>query len=322
MYHSTRWSSPSPPCARATSLRWAWPHRGAAHPGHTPDSLSLLVADTARSDEAWLLLSGDLLSWATWAGPTWRQRIPGGAGAKPPHQPLRHPGGPARPPGGVPAHGAGSLCGRGMSALRSSTLGFERLANPMLQLPEFAAFRKAVTTALPARPKSFSGSSPSTAGSAPARPLPPGQGPEPGPLRRPARDRGLGHRHPRPRAFGGAHIPDSLNIGFEPASPTGPAWWWTRTRSSSWWWTTASAMRPCAPNCTASATTTSWAGSPADCPPGSPAAVPWTGSPRPPPRRSGSCWTAARAPPGGRAHRQEWETGHIPEPCTGPWRTS
>lgn len=40
-----------------------------------------------------------------------------------------------------PAHGQGTLCGRGMSAKKSSTLGYERRANPMLRFESFEAFK-------------------------------------------------------------------------------------------------------------------------------------------------------------------------------------
>jgi hypothetical protein len=40
-----------------------------------------------------------------------------------------------------PAHGEGSLVRRGMSAKKSSTLGYERRANPMLRFSSFEAFK-------------------------------------------------------------------------------------------------------------------------------------------------------------------------------------
>jgi len=104
-----------------------------------------------------------------------------------------------------------------MSPLRSTTLGFERLANPMLQFPEFAAFRKAVTTALPARPKSFSRIIAINRHGAPLLdrcPLEKALNPD---RFAALRDQGAGVIDTRDAAaFGGAHIPGSLNIGFEP----------------------------------------------------------------------------------------------------------
>jgi hypothetical protein len=43
-----------------------------------------------------------------------------------------------------------------MSAKKSSTLGYERRANPMLGLLSFEAFKTEVMSAFPVRPKSFS----------------------------------------------------------------------------------------------------------------------------------------------------------------------
>ena len=55
-----------------------------------------------------------------------------------------------------PAHGQGSLCGKGMSAKPLSTLGYERLANPMLGYSDFSDFKNVVLSDLPVRPQSFS----------------------------------------------------------------------------------------------------------------------------------------------------------------------
>jgi hydroxyacylglutathione hydrolase len=54
-----------------------------------------------------------------------------------------------------PAHGAGSLCGRSMRAERSSTIGTERLTNYALQIPSRDEFIAQLTTNLPMRPEYF-----------------------------------------------------------------------------------------------------------------------------------------------------------------------
>jgi hydroxyacylglutathione hydrolase len=54
-----------------------------------------------------------------------------------------------------PAHGAGSLCGRSMRAERSSTIGTERLTNYALQIPSREEFIAQLTANLPARPEYF-----------------------------------------------------------------------------------------------------------------------------------------------------------------------
>jgi hydroxyacylglutathione hydrolase len=54
-----------------------------------------------------------------------------------------------------PAHGAGSLCGRAMRAERSSTIGTERLTNYALQIGSREEFIGQLTTNLPTRPDYF-----------------------------------------------------------------------------------------------------------------------------------------------------------------------
>jgi hydroxyacylglutathione hydrolase len=110
-------------------------HIEALHtPGHTPEHLSFLVYDTARTAEAaQLLLSGDFL----FVGSVGRPDLIGEdakvklAGTQ--YDSVQKI---ARLPDGVevhPGHGAGSMCGAGMSARPMSTLGFERIANPFLR---------------------------------------------------------------------------------------------------------------------------------------------------------------------------------------------
>ena len=54
-----------------------------------------------------------------------------------------------------PAHGAGSLCGRQMSAERSSAIGKERLTNYALQARSCEEFVRLLTDGLPPRPEYF-----------------------------------------------------------------------------------------------------------------------------------------------------------------------
>jgi glyoxylase-like metal-dependent hydrolase (beta-lactamase superfamily II)/rhodanese-related sulfurtransferase len=54
-----------------------------------------------------------------------------------------------------PAHGAGSLCGRAMRAERSSTIGTERLTNYALQIASREEFIAQLTANLPSRPDYF-----------------------------------------------------------------------------------------------------------------------------------------------------------------------
>jgi hydroxyacylglutathione hydrolase len=186
-------------------------------PGHTPNAISLLVTDMGRSVEPQMLLTGDLL----FVGDIGRPDLPGSEiideqvknlynslyvklAAYPDHLEV------------FPAHGEGSLCGRGMSAKKSSTLGYERRANFMLRFPSFDAFKAEVMSAFPLRPKSFSHIIETNLKGAPTldacpmdKNLTPRQFEEimaDGATIIDARDSA---------AFGGFHIPGSINIGFE-----------------------------------------------------------------------------------------------------------
>ncbi len=136
---------------------------GSAHlkvlhtPGHTPNSISLLVTDLARSTEPELILTGDVL----FVGDVGRPDLPGSEIMDQQVQDLydslyKTLG---SLPDGLevyPAHGQGSLCGRNMSPKTSSTLGYERKANPMLRCENFAEFKKKILSNMPMRPQSFS----------------------------------------------------------------------------------------------------------------------------------------------------------------------
>ncbi len=126
-------------------------------PGHTPNSVSLLVADPARSTRPELILTGDLL----FVGDIGRPDLPGDEIMDEQIRNLFHSLNSVLGdlPDGLevyPAHGQGSLCGTGMSAKPHTTLGYERIANPRLQLKDFAAFKKSILAHLPMRPQSFS----------------------------------------------------------------------------------------------------------------------------------------------------------------------
>lgn len=103
-------------------------------PGHTDESMSYALVDTALDDSIFMVLTGDAL----FAGDVGRTDLYG------PSETLRLSGAlydslfnKILPLGdGVilcPAHGAGSVCGGAISEREWSTLGFERLHNPLLQ---------------------------------------------------------------------------------------------------------------------------------------------------------------------------------------------
>jgi hydroxyacylglutathione hydrolase len=100
-------------------------------PGHSPESVSLLVTDLKRGTDPWFVLTGDTL----FVGAVGRPDLPGHARENAAqlyasiHDKL------LTLPDDLeiyPGHFSGSLCGAGLSGKPSSTLAFERRWNPML----------------------------------------------------------------------------------------------------------------------------------------------------------------------------------------------
>jgi glyoxylase-like metal-dependent hydrolase (beta-lactamase superfamily II) len=128
-----------------------------ATPGHTPESITLLVSDTTRAAEPWMALTGDLL----FVGDVGRPDLVGADAARALAADLRDSlfDKVLRMDDGLliyPGHGAGSLCGRAIGSVRSSTLGFERRFNPPLQVSEKDEFVDYMTTNLPEQPGNHS----------------------------------------------------------------------------------------------------------------------------------------------------------------------
>lgn len=125
-------------------------------PGHTPESVSILVADLTRAPEPWFVLTGDTL----FAGGVGRPDLAGAeeapalAGALfdslhrrllvlPDHVEV------------YPGHFGGAACGKGLSGKPASTIGFERRFNPALQLGAREDFVRFVLADLPPQPAAF-----------------------------------------------------------------------------------------------------------------------------------------------------------------------
>ena len=125
-------------------------------PGHTAESICLLVTDLEKSPSPWAVLTGDTL----FIGDVGRPDL------SPRHTPAQLAGmlydslhSKLMPLADnvllYPAHGAGSLCGKNMRAERSSTIGTERLTNYALQIKSREEFIARLTANLPARPEYF-----------------------------------------------------------------------------------------------------------------------------------------------------------------------
>ncbi|MBI5667866.1 MAG: MBL fold metallo-hydrolase [Chloroflexi bacterium] len=122
-------------------------------PGHTPDSVTLLIADTTRGDQPWMALTGDTL----FVGDAGRPDLVGVEAARELaghlHDTLNHEY--LTLDDGVlvyPGHGAGSLCGKSIGSVRVSTIGYERQHNPALEPRDKAEFVDFATRDLPEQP--------------------------------------------------------------------------------------------------------------------------------------------------------------------------
>jgi hydroxyacylglutathione hydrolase len=121
-------------------------------PGHTPDSICLLVTDHERADEPWFILTGDTV----FIGDVGRPDLGGAQAAAGLYDSLQRAILPLDDSVEVyPAHGGGSLCGRAMSSKPGSTIGFERRFNPSLRARSRDEFVDMLMAGLPPKPPSF-----------------------------------------------------------------------------------------------------------------------------------------------------------------------
>jgi len=187
-------------------------------PGHTPESISILLTDHAVSERPQKVLTGDTL----FIGDVGRPDLAGSRGftaeqmAGMLYDSLH--GKLLTLPDEVevyPAHGAGSMCGRNISKETSSTIGEQRRFNYALQPMEREAFVGMMTTDLPPAPQYFPRDAEINRGG--ARPL--AELPPPTPLSSPELLARIGNGalalDVRPAAaFGAGSVPGSVNIGL------------------------------------------------------------------------------------------------------------
>jgi glyoxylase-like metal-dependent hydrolase (beta-lactamase superfamily II) len=125
-------------------------------PGHTPESICLVVTDRSRASEPWFVLTGDTLFSGSVGRPDLLgqgaeerlaeqlyESVHGRLLTLPDHLEVH------------PAHFSGAACGKGLSGKPGSTIGFERRFNPALQQRTKDEFLRFVLADLPPQPPSF-----------------------------------------------------------------------------------------------------------------------------------------------------------------------
>ncbi|MEP6743685.1 MAG: MBL fold metallo-hydrolase [bacterium] len=203
-------------------------------PGHTPESICILVTDTEVSDQPQKILTGDTL----FIGDVGRPDLAGGKGYTPQmmaammydtlHEKL------LKLPDDTevyPAHGAGSMCGKSMSKETSSTIGEQRKFNYALKPMAKDEFVHMMTADLAEAPAYFPKDAEiNRTGAEPLNNLAKPVALSPGEVRgltastqtnslrySPTRTKSLHHviLDVRPAAeFGAGHVAGSLNIGL------------------------------------------------------------------------------------------------------------
>ncbi|MGH2767478.1 MAG: MBL fold metallo-hydrolase [Candidatus Methylomirabilales bacterium] len=124
-------------------------------PGHSPESVCLLVSDMSRSPEPAFLLTGDTLLVGDVGRPD--LHVPAEEGARDLYRSLHERILTLEDHLEIfPAHFSGSVCGVGLSPRTSSTLGYERRVNPLLyQELRLETFVEALAGRKVARPAGY-----------------------------------------------------------------------------------------------------------------------------------------------------------------------
>ena len=187
-------------------------------PGHTPESISILVIDNDASPQPQKVLTGDAL----FIGDVGRPDLAGGRGYSAEqmaatlydslHDKLMTLDDAVEV---YPAHGAGSMCGRNISKETSSTIGEQRRFNYALKPMSKDEFVRMMTADLPEAPAYFPRDAEINRTGAPALE----ELPRPGALAPQEvyalSKKGLLLLDVRPSsAFGNAHVPGALNIAL------------------------------------------------------------------------------------------------------------
>ena len=199
-------------------------------PGHTPEHIAFLITDTAAADEPIAIATGDFVFVGDVGRPDLLERAAKYAGtmeqaARTLFRSLQTF---KQLPDWLqiwPGHGAGSACGKGLSAVPHSTVGYERRFNWAFGYTDENEFVTAVLAGQPEPPKYFAEmkrinkEGPRVLGDVPS------------PARLPAARIGAVLAAGAPivdsrsaRAFAAAHIPDTISIPLNASFNTWAGW--------------------------------------------------------------------------------------------------
>ena len=187
-------------------------------PGHTPESICVLVTDTTVSNQPQKVLTGDTL----FIGDVGRPDLAGAKGYTKEtmasmmydslHEKLLQLDDAVEV---YPAHGAGSMCGKNLSTETSSTIGQQRKFNYALQPMSKEQFVRVMTADLPEAPAYFSKDAEINRAGAPALDgLASPAALSPAEVAAFARHGVVTLDVRDAAAFGAGHVPGSLNIGL------------------------------------------------------------------------------------------------------------
>lgn len=195
-------------------------------PGHTPDCLIYAVSDLSRGDEPVVAFTGDTLFVNDVGRP---DLFPGRAKElaemlysnihkkvmKLPEYCIV-----------LPAHGAGSLCGKSMGAMKFTSIGYEKKHNPSILIQNINEFIDSLTVGMPPAPDHFSRCSDiNRKGPVLVRTLPEILPLEPAEFKRKMEDGNTIVVSIRDYStFGGQHIPGSYHIDINSNFSTFAGW--------------------------------------------------------------------------------------------------
>lgn len=184
-------------------------------PGHTPEHLVYVVVDHSRGEDPVALFSGDTLFVGDVGRPDLFPGIAKDLASKL-YDSLQKLAGLPDFCEVYPAHGAGSLCGRAMSAKRTSTIGYEKKYNYAFQTRDRNKFIDLLTTDMPEAPDHFSRCSDiNRRGPALIRDLPCLTPYDPVSFHQLSKEKNTIVLDIRPyEAFGGQHVPGAFHIDF------------------------------------------------------------------------------------------------------------